>query len=77
MQDIIRKRQPSEGEKISVHNASDKVLISKIYKTLTKLINNKKNPTAPHKWGEMKRQFIKKKTDGKKAYETVLIVNHN
>lgn len=49
MQDIIRKRQPSEGEKISVHNASDKVLISKIYKTLTKLINNKKNPTAPHK----------------------------
>ena len=53
------KRQPSEWEKITANEATDKELISKIYKQLT-LINTRKTNDPIKNWGkDLSRRFSK------------------
>ena len=63
------KRQPTEWEKIFANEATDKRLISEIYKQLVQL-NIKKKKLPNQKIGrKCKQAFLQRRhTDGQKAY---------
>ena len=58
------KRQPSEWEKIIANEATDKKLISKIYKQLLQLNSRKINNPIKKMGQRTKQTFLQKHTDG-------------
>ena len=59
------KRQPSEWEKIIANEATDKQLISKIYKQLMQLNSRKMNPPNQKMGKRTKQTFLQRRhTDG-------------
>ena len=71
------KRQPSEWEKIRANEATDKELISKIYKQLLQL-NYRKNKRPNQKMGQRTKQtFLQRRhTDGLQTHEKMLNITH-
>ena len=58
------KRQPSEWERITAKETTDKELISKIYKQLIQL-NTRKTNNLNKMWGRPKQTFLQRRhTDG-------------
>ena len=67
------KRQPSEWEKLFANEATDEGLISKIYKQLMQLNNNKTKQPNQKMSGRPKQTFLQRRhTDGQKAHEKML-----
>ena len=75
-----KQKDNREWEKISANNATNKKLISKIYKQLTELNINETNKQSNQKNGSIKnlnRYLSRGDTDGQKAHEKMLnIINY-
>ena len=67
------KRQPSEYEKIIANEATDKQLISKIYKQLIQLNSRRINDPIKKMGQGTKQTFLQRRhTDGQQAHEKML-----
>ena len=66
------KRQPTEWEKVFANGATEKELISKIYKEFTQLSIKKKKQPNKKVVRRPKQTFLQRRhTDGQQAHEDV------